>query len=367
MAKTTGLGDRFFLDGYDVSGDVGALSAVNQSRALIDTTGLDKFAHERLPGLGDSELSFNNYFNPADDSPGPQGIHDILKTLANNRYGLYFRGTSQGDRVAAIIAAHASYQLQRNNDGALLGTVQLMNAGGSLIEWGQALTAGKVTATGATQLSGVSDPRYPLGSDGKLSAYLQVFAFAGTDVTFALQHSDYSAHNLSADDDAVLLVTNLLNNHTYVPNGAGIGSDPRIITVTVVDTSASITAGTVRIIGTDAFGVSQQEDVDIAGGAGTYSTTNRFKTVTSVVTLNDVVTLGGSGDETVKVGIAIVSNSFSAITGGAFTQVTAAPGKRHIEADGPIKAFIRVVLTTSGGFSSATYAVAAKRYGPVTT
>lgn len=184
---------------------------------------------------------------------------------------------------------------------------------------------GKHTSTGAESLTGQSDPRFPLGSDGKLSAYLQVFSLTtdpGDDFKVTLQDSDYSLHTIAADDDAILLVTSLLNNHAYgAPNGVGFGPDPRHVTVTIVDTTPSITAGTVRVTGTDAFGDALIENVNIAAGAGAYTTTGRFKTVAAVTTLNDVVTLGGAGDETIKVGVGAVATAYANLTGGAFGTV----------------------------------------------
>ncbi len=50
MGKQSGLGDNFYIDGYDVSGDISTLDGASQPLALLDYTGVDKFAHERVPG-----------------------------------------------------------------------------------------------------------------------------------------------------------------------------------------------------------------------------------------------------------------------------------------------------------------------------
>lgn len=372
--KQTGIGDRFFLDAFDISGDIGAIQSINNSRALLDVTGIDKDAHERLPGLGDSELSFNNWFNPSDgtDPLDPiVGAHEVLKTLTDNRHALYYRGTTLGAPVAAMIGSQASYQVDRSNDGALQGTVQVMNAGGRLIEWGQSLTIGKQVLTGAIVMGMVDGALHGFsgGSSGRISAFLQVFDedFVAVDFTAKLRHSDYTTDSIAGDDDAVHLVSNLVTNSTFTLNGvglAGLAANPRRIVVTIVDTTPSVTAGTVRITGTDVYGAALIENLNIAAGAGTYTTTKRYASVTEVRTLNDVVTLGGGGDETIKVGTIAVASAFGDITGGAFAQVTGAPNKQHIEADGPIKRYVWAVITTSGGVTEAPIAIAAKRYGP---
>ncbi len=365
MAKQTGLGDNFYLDGYNISGDVGSLQTMRNSRTLLDVTGIDKDAHERLPGLGDAEMSFNNWFNPTDDTPGPAGAHFILKDILNDRHALYFRGTALGGPIAAMIAAQASYVLNRGNDGSLSGTVQLMNAGGRLIEWGHSLTAGVDTVVGAGNLTGVLDLDDTQGSAG-LSAYWQLFSLsgiAGNDINIKLQHSDY-ATAIGVDDDAVLLVTNLLSAHTYAANGAGFTGtvEPRRIIITIVDTTPSIVAGTVTLNGFDSKGDPLVEIVSIAGGAGTYTSTKFFSSVTSVVTSVTTV-LGGAGDETIKVGVQAAVVAYADIADGAFTSVDIAdaPTRQHIDIAHPIKRVLRGVVTTVDGFTSADIALAVKR------
>lgn len=367
MAKETGLGDNLYVDGYDLSGDIGAITSLNSSRALLDVTGIDVDAHERLPGLRDGELSFNNWYNPSDgsDPDDPTGAHEVLKDIENERHTMYYRGTSLGGPVAAFIGAQASYQLNRNNDGSLSGTVQVMNAGGRGIEWGRSLTAGKQNATGAGNLTGVLDPDFPNGNTVDLSAYLQIFAIegsAGDDVAFKLQHSDYFSA-VAADDDAIRTVTNLTNT-TLAANGIGFTGtvEPRRVTITIVDTVPSIVAGSVLITGTDSKGDAQTESVSIAGGAGVYTSTKFFATVASV-TISGATVLGGSGDETIKVGVEAAVVSYTDIAGAAFTAVdiAEAPTREHIVADGPIKRAIRAVISTVDGFDSCDFAIAYKR------
>lgn len=358
MTKQTGLGDRFFLDGFNLSGDIGALQSIGMSRALLDVTGIDKSAHERLPGLGDSEISFNAWFNP---SVGQS--HRQLRDIPDNRHVMYWRGSTQGVPVAAMVGTQANYNVVRGADGSLAISAQVMNKSGDLLDWGQALTTGPQISTGPEELALVSDPRYEAGSLGDMVAYLQVLALTGDDVIFRLRHSDYAADTLPADDDLLVALTNLLTNNVFTLAGPIVG-DARILTITVVDTTPSITAGTVRITGTDAYGAALIENVSIAGGAGVYETTDRFKTVTEVRTLNDVVTLGGAGDETIKVGVKAVSGAFGDITGGEFTMVEAAPAKERIEINGPIKPYVWVEVDEDMGFTTVTYAIAVKRFGP---
>ena len=64
MAKQSGLGDNFYLHGYDVSGDLGSVS-VSGGPAALEVTGIDKSAFERIGGLRTGGMSWQAWFNPA--------------------------------------------------------------------------------------------------------------------------------------------------------------------------------------------------------------------------------------------------------------------------------------------------------------
>lgn len=63
MAKTSGLGDNFYIGGYDLSGDVSAVDKISGPIATLDSTGINKSANERLFGTRDAALQFTTYFN----------------------------------------------------------------------------------------------------------------------------------------------------------------------------------------------------------------------------------------------------------------------------------------------------------------
>lgn len=354
--KTSGLTDHLYVGGYDVSGDIGAVQTVNSKRALIDATGLDVAAIERLYGLYDGELSFNNWF----EGDAALGVHELLKTLPDaDRQALYFRGTLLGYPVACIIGKELTYSLVRAGEGAMTGSIQVLASGDAGLEWGESLAAGKVTSLAAEYLVGL-DSGIVGGTPGDLSAYLQVFAFVGTDVTFEVEDSVDGDIDIAADDNALVLITNLINDHVHPLTGVGYSPlHTRIVTVDIVDTAASIVAGTVRLTGTDAAGAPLTDDVDISAGAGSYVSAVRFKTVTQVKTLNDVVVLGGAGDEKITVGVQALVSTYGAL--GSFAQTVAAPGVQHLVFAGPVKRYLRVSVTTAGGFATVTFAIAAVR------
>lgn len=64
MAKQSGLGDNAYIGGYDLSGDICALSRIGGGPAAMDVTAINVSAYERIGGLRDGEISFQTWFNP---------------------------------------------------------------------------------------------------------------------------------------------------------------------------------------------------------------------------------------------------------------------------------------------------------------
>lgn len=145
MAKTSGLGDNFYLGGYDLSGDTQSLGEIGGSIALLDVTGIDKFAFERIGGLRDGRIEWTSHFN---DATGQE--HAALSSLpTTDRILTYCRGTTLGNPAACLVGKQLNYDPTRANDGALTIAVRAeANAFG--LEWGKQLTAGKRTDTAAT-------------------------------------------------------------------------------------------------------------------------------------------------------------------------------------------------------------------------
>lgn len=181
MTKTSGLGDNFYVDGRDLSGDVGSLGTVGGGPAVLDVTGMDKFAFERIGGLRVGTMEYTAFFNNA---LGQE--HATLSTLPRgDRTLTYCRGTVIGNAAACLISKQIDYAPTRGNDGAftIAGSHQSNGYG---LEWGELLTAGKRIDTTAT--NGASWDGLAATSFG-LQAYLHVFALTGTNVVVTLEDS----------------------------------------------------------------------------------------------------------------------------------------------------------------------------------
>ncbi|MFE7973008.1 hypothetical protein [Streptomyces shenzhenensis] len=193
MAKQSGLGDNLYIAGYDASGDIQQLGNIGGGPNLLNRTPINKAAYQREGGLLSGQFEMTTFFN---SDPVNQATHEKLSALPRTDVILtYCRGTTLGDPAASIVAKQINYDPQRGDDGMLTFGVSAQSNGFS-VEWGRQLTAGVRTDTAATAGTGI-DTAASASFGGQ--AYLQVFAFTGTDATVKIQDS---ADNVAFTDVA---------------------------------------------------------------------------------------------------------------------------------------------------------------------
>lgn len=182
MAKQSGLGDNFYIGGYDLSGDINSLGRIGGGPTALEFTAINASAMERQGGLRDGAVEFASFFNP---SAGQ--AHPVLSALpTTDVHTAYFRGTTLGNPVACLVGKQANYDGSRQQDGSFPFAAQVLGSRYAL-EWGRSLTAGRRTDTGATNGGSVD---FGTGSTSfGAQLYLQVFSFSGTDVTVTVQES----------------------------------------------------------------------------------------------------------------------------------------------------------------------------------
>lgn len=181
MAKQGGLGDALFVDGVDLSGDIGSLGTIGGGPAAIEVTAINKSAIERIGGLRDGRIEYSAFFNKAAAAAHPT----LSSRPTTDRSIMYCRGTSLGSPSACLVAKQLNYDPTRAADGALTiaGSTQ---GNGYGLEWGRLLTAGKRSDTTATNGTGVD---HTAASSFGWQAYLHVFSFTGTSITVTIQDS----------------------------------------------------------------------------------------------------------------------------------------------------------------------------------
>lgn len=136
MAKISGLGDYFAVDNSagslkDISNDVTNLG-VNVGQNLIDITGLDKSAMERLIALGDGSFTVSGVFNAAADKS-----HDVFKTRTGTRTVDYkIGGNTSTNPYLTMECLVSEYNLTHGADGSLNWTAGLQLQSGTTPTWG---------------------------------------------------------------------------------------------------------------------------------------------------------------------------------------------------------------------------------------
>lgn len=183
MAKTSGLGDLFFIAGVNVSGDINSLANISGGNTPIDMTSINKSAFERQGGQRTGAMDFTCYHNTTAGQ-----IHSVLSALPTaDVIATYYRGATLATPAASINAKQLDYNPKRATNGALtLDVHTLSNSFG--LEWGLAGTAGVRTDSAATNGSAF-DSLAPFGILG-VRLYTHLLAFTGTSVTIKLQESN---------------------------------------------------------------------------------------------------------------------------------------------------------------------------------
>ena len=102
---------------------------INQSRAQIDVTGIDKSFMERLPGLGDYSIELAGVYDGAGTATAVQTFASMGTALRAFTIVVGPAGTAVGT------ASLASWNVSRGNDGALNWTASLNCANGAAMAW----------------------------------------------------------------------------------------------------------------------------------------------------------------------------------------------------------------------------------------
>ncbi len=237
MSKSSGLGDQFLIGGYDLSGEVNALSKIGGSLATLDVTPISKSAHVRIGGLRDGGIDFTTLFDPLAGHS-----HPVLATLPRTDVVCtYLRGGVLGNDACCEVAKQVDYNPTRGADGMLSSTVATV-ANGFGIEWGTQLTAGQRTDTTATAGTGVD---FAAATSFGFQAYLQVTAFTGTDVTVKLQDS---ADNVTFADLASGAFTQTTTAHTAQRIAVGGTATVRRYVKATTITSGGFTSATFNVV-----------------------------------------------------------------------------------------------------------------------
>jgi hypothetical protein len=223
MAKTSGLGDNFYIAGFDLSGDLASLEEIGGGPAAGDVTAINKSAHERIGLLRDGDMQFTTYFNPSASQE-----HAALKTLPRTDVvASYFRGTTLLNPAACCIGKQINYDFSRATDGGLTAKVQVQ-ANGFGLEWGKMITAGLRTDSGATTGAFLDDNGAGTAFGGQ--AYVQLVAFSGTSVTVDIQSATTSGGSYATTGLTTSAMTAIGAQRLSVANTTTINRFLKVVT-----------------------------------------------------------------------------------------------------------------------------------------
>ena len=149
--KSTGLGDRLLVGGYNLSGDIGSLEMISSSVAPIPDADITQSGEDRLWGRRDGNIAFTAFFDKASGK-----AHPVLSALPRTSSVVtYLRGAALGNPAASHVAKQIDYAGQRGNDGSLTFSIATQASDGFWLDWGRQLTAGERTDTTGTNGAGV--------------------------------------------------------------------------------------------------------------------------------------------------------------------------------------------------------------------
>ena len=150
MAKSSGLGNLFYIAGADLSGDIGALDTISSPRSSVEITGINSSSIERVYTHGSGQIDFSCFFNDA-ATQAHLTLRD-LQALATTHV-IYAVGSTRGNTAALFTAKQTNYDWSNGADASLMGKVSCLGDSNVPMEWGVMLTAAKETLSSAASLA----------------------------------------------------------------------------------------------------------------------------------------------------------------------------------------------------------------------
>lgn len=311
MAKQGGLGMACYVDGNDVSGDIGSISTISTPMKPLDVTSVADMAMERIGGPRDASIGYTAYFNPV-------GAHPVFSALPTADRGfMVCIGTAVGSPAACMVAKQLNYDPTRGTDGSLTEKITASSDGFAL-DWGKLITGAGSSIrvdTAATNGTGVDDGA----------------GFA----TPAVPSSTTPVTNTSQLPATVIISGGTLTN--VAVNGVTVGSGDGTYTVPA--------GGTIAIT----YSVAPTWTWTLATSFGLQA----YLHVTAFTGTDVTMKLQDSADNA----------TWTDLAGAAFTQVTAANQAQRLALSNTatVRRYLRASTVTTGGFTSVSFALAYNR------
>lgn len=131
VAKQAGLGDNFYLGGYDLSGDVSSVDTMSGPIDVLDFTAISQSAYARQGGLRGSAWSFTSFFESAPTVSTPGVPASGTPVVSTYNYGVL---------VTVIGGTGTQVSINGVNQGSFDGTYVLPALGTIILTYSAAPT-----------------------------------------------------------------------------------------------------------------------------------------------------------------------------------------------------------------------------------
>jgi len=137
VAKSTGITTTVNIDDAggtprNLSNDILSIN-VATPRGMVDVTGLDKSAIERLPLLADGTADITMAFNPTATTAQHAVFSTILSSAATRTVTVLYNTSPAATLTMEML--FSNYQLQRGQDGSLQASASGVLANGTAPAW----------------------------------------------------------------------------------------------------------------------------------------------------------------------------------------------------------------------------------------
>ena len=194
MAKNTGLGQALFVQGYDLSTDASALDGAGYNQEMLEITGIDKSATERVAGRLESTITVNGWFDNADDK-AHEAYTVSNKLPTGDRVVTYQMGTAITEPSLFLNAKQANYDVTNSPGNALATTASFSStasvSGFDGVAFGVMLDAGATTYTSTT--NGTTVDQSASSAAGSVACLQFISGASVSSLVAKIQHSSDSA------------------------------------------------------------------------------------------------------------------------------------------------------------------------------
>jgi hypothetical protein len=209
MAKQAAGSNRLFVNQYNVSGNVSALSSIEARRDLLDMTDITQTGKDRKGGLSDGSMVVNGWWD-ATVGATPPAVHDVFKVAGGlvDAVMTYWTGITAGVPVACLVAAQANYNPVRSPDASLAWTVSAEASAGAGLEWGHALTTANQTFASTGYGSDCDDlAGSPTSTAFGAILYVHLISIASGNITISAVHGAAAAPTTAVTGCTTSLLT----------------------------------------------------------------------------------------------------------------------------------------------------------------